>query len=41
MTREIDSEISANRFVKRIRRSEDLGVSWGPVLYRMEFSRKD
>ena len=27
MTREIDSEISANRFVKRIRRSEDLGVS--------------
>ena len=41
MTREIDSEISANRFVKRIRRSEDLGVSWGPVLYLMEFSRKD
>jgi hypothetical protein len=41
MTREIDSDISANRFVKRIRRSEDLGASWGPVLYVMEFNRKD
>jgi hypothetical protein len=41
MTREIDSDISANRFVKRIRRSEDLGDSWGPVLYIMEFNRKE
>lgn len=41
MTREVDSEISANRFVKRIRRSVDPGASWGPVLYVMEFNRKD
>jgi len=41
MTREIDSEISSNRFVKRISRSEDLGATWGPVLYSMEFNRKE
>ena len=39
MTREVDSEISDNRFVKTIRRSEDLGGTWGPPIYRMEFNR--
>ena len=41
MTQEIDSEITADRFVKRIRQSENLGATWGPLLYEMEFNRKD
>lgn len=40
MTREIETEISADRYVKRISRSDDLGATWGPVLYEMEFTRK-
>ena len=40
MTREIETEISADRFVKRISRSDDLGATWGPVIYEMEFTRK-
>ena len=39
MTREVDTEISADRFVKTIRRSYDLGGTWGPVVYRMVFER--
>lgn len=40
MTREIETEISADRYVKRISRSDDLGATWGPVIYEMEFTRK-
>jgi hypothetical protein len=39
MTREVDSDISADRFVKTVRRSYDQGGSWGPVNFRMEFNR--
>ena len=39
MSREVDTEISADRFVKLIRRSHDMGGTWGPVVFRMEFDR--
>jgi len=40
MSREVDSEITENRFVKTIRRSDDLGGTWGPVVFRMVFERR-
>ena len=39
MSREVDGEISADRFVKTIRRSYDMGETWGPVVFRMVFDR--